>query len=136
MHGSGESKCCAPKHLRSQFFQVWTVGGNSGCTPWEGCFCTNGHKAAFCYNPSRPSPSEKPPTRNCCITEHARTEEGEGLVSRLEFSTPSAKKSKRAGNFCWRQSVVQYNAEGSRLYRSIAHIPDSLTLSNTSGRTK
>ena len=28
---------------------------------------------------SRPSPSEKPPTRNYCVTEHARTEEGEGL---------------------------------------------------------
>ena len=25
----------------------------------------------------------KPPTRNYCVTEHARTEEGEGLVSRL-----------------------------------------------------
>ena len=46
---------------------------------------------------------------------------------REEFSTHSpAKKSKRAGNFCWRQSVVQYNAEGSRLFRSIAHIPDSV----------
>ena len=32
---------------------------------------------------SRPSPSEKPPTRNYCVTEHARTEEGEGLVSKL-----------------------------------------------------
>ena len=34
---------------------------------------------------ARPSPSEKPPTHNYCIMEHAHTEEGEGLVSRLLF---------------------------------------------------
>ena len=53
--------------------------------------------------------------------------------TREGFSTPSpAKKSKRAGNFCWRQSVVQYNAEGSRLDRLLTF----LALSNTSGRMK
>ena len=45
--------------------------------------------------------------------------------TREEFSTPSpAKESKRAGNFCWRQSVVQYNAEGDQYKRS----PPSVTL--------
>ena len=41
---------------------------------------------------------------------------GNKSCMRKEFSTPSpTKKSKRAGDFCCRQSVVQYNAGGSRL---------------------
>ena len=60
-----------------------------------------------CENrPGWPSPSEKPPTRNYCVTEHARTEEGEGLVSRLSFSSlgprPFFWEEKRPGAICSR----------------------------------
>ena len=50
-----------------------------------------------------------------------------------EFSTPSpAKMSKRAGDFCWRQSSTMPRAHDY----TIDQLLTSLTLSNTSGRTK